>query len=187
MDKEGQPCETQYRSGNGNEDTILLLVTVFNDALVPPGARTEFPTAHEDITEEEYRKDLQCMHKMAVQVGVNVYMNVLQLLPIPLRGAVERKTFNLIQLARYEAIGSPFMAIHHGGCENGFPDYGAVLMRNFDAELKKVLEGVDFEDYDDNQKVPKHAIRKALLEEIRPLFYEILTEVRNKTLEKFFK
>lgn len=60
-------------------------------------------------------------------------------------------------------------------------------MRNFDVGLKKVLEEVDFEDYNDNQKVLKRAIRKATLEEIRPVFDEIIQDARSKKLEKFFK
>ncbi|KGO37895.1 hypothetical protein PEX1_074880 [Penicillium expansum] len=231
MNEEGQPTETQCRSGNGYEDAILLLVAVFNNALVPPGARTISPAAHEDITgktthsdlqvgdgsplpnlskvpshtrrgnhprtyepdtdkdhkEEEYHKDHSRMQKMAVRVGVNVYMNVLQELPIPLSRLAERKTLGLIQQVIFEAIGSPFEEIHYGDCEKGFPHYGAVFMRNFDIELKKVLEEVDFEDYNDNQKVLKRAIRMAVLEEISPVFEEILLEVRDQKVERFFK
>lgn len=127
------------------------------------------------------------MQKMAVRVGVNVYMNVLQELPIPLSRVAERKTLGLIQQVIFEAIGSPFEAIHYGDCEKGFPRYGAVFMRNFDIELKKVLEEVDFEDYNDNQKVLKRAIRMAVLEEISPVFEEILLEVRDQKVERFFK
>ena len=50
-----------------------------------------------------------------------------------------------------------------------------------------MLEEVDFEDYNGNQKVLKHAIRKAALEEIGPVFEEILLEVRGKKLERLFK
>ena len=61
------------------------------------------------------------------------------------------------------------------------------MTRNFDAGLKKVLEEVDFVDYNDNQQVLKHAIRKAILEEIRPVFEDILNEVHKKKLERFLK
>jgi len=56
-------------------------------------------------------------------------------------------------------------------------------MVNFDAKLKKVLE-VDFKDYNDNQKVLKHAIRKTILDEIWPVFEALLKDMRNKKLEE---
>ncbi|KAJ5961851.1 hypothetical protein N7501_006792 [Penicillium viridicatum] len=64
----------------------------------------------------------------------------------------EINTLNLIRLVMFRAIGSPAQAIYEGNCRDSFPDRGTTLMRNFDAELKEVLEGVDFEDYNDNQK-----------------------------------
>ena len=113
-------------------------------------------------------------------------MDVLQKLPIRLSGRAEIKTLTQIWLVIFRAIGSPAKTIHEGNCRDSFPDRGTVLMRNFDAELKKVLE-VDFEDYNDNQKVLKHAIRKTILKGVRPVIEEILQEARNKKLEKLFK
>ncbi|KGO64609.1 hypothetical protein PITC_093360 [Penicillium italicum] len=185
-DKEGQLCETQCRCGNGYEDAILLLVVVFNHALVPPGARTALSAAQEDLT-EEYHKGQQIMLNMTVQVGVNVYMNVLQELPVRLGRVAERNTLNLIRQVIFEAIRSQFEAIQNGDFEKEFTSYGAAFMRIFDAGLQKVLEKVDFKDYNDNQKVLKHAIRKAVLKEIRPVFDGILTEVRDTKLKNFFK
>lgn len=83
------------------------------------------------------------MRQMAVRVGVKVNMDVLQKLPIRLGGRAEIKTLNLIRLVIFRAIGSPAKTIHEGNCRDSFPDHGTTLMRNFDAELKKVLE-VDF-------------------------------------------
>jgi hypothetical protein len=125
------------------------------------------------------------MHAMAVRVGVSVYMDVIQKLPNPLSDKAEESTLGLIRVVILKAIERPFKAVQAGNCDNGFPGYGPVLMRYFDAGLKKVLEEVDFVDYNDNQKVLKHAIRKAALEEVRPMFEEILNEVRKKKLEKF--
>lgn len=152
--------------------------------------RGNHPSTYEPETdkyheEEEYRKDQERMRQMALRVGVKVNIDVLQKLPIRLSGRAEIKTLNLIRLVIFRAIGSPAKAIHEGNCRDSFPDHGTTLMRNFDAELKKVLE-VDFEDYNDNQKVLKHAIRKTTLEEIRPVIEEILQEARSKKLEKLF-
>lgn len=123
------------------------------------------------------------MDQMALRVGANVYRDVLQKLPIRLDEQAEIKTLSLIQLVIFSAIGM----IDEGNHGGGFPSYGTTLMRNFDAGLTKLLEEVYFEDYYDNQKVLKHAIRKAALKEIRPVFEEILQEARSKKLEKLFK
>ncbi|KAJ6189464.1 hypothetical protein N7519_004372 [Penicillium mononematosum] len=187
MSEEGQTAETQCRSGKYHEDTIVILMSIFDDALVPPGARMASPAAREVTTEEEYRRDQKRMHAMAVRVGVRVYMDVIQKLPNPLSDRAEESTLSLIRVVILKAVERPFKVAQAGNCDNGFPGYGPVLMRNFDAGLKKVLEEVDFVDYNDNQKVLKHAIRKAILEEARPMFEEILIEVRKKKLEKFFK
>lgn len=108
---------------------------------------------------------------------------VLQKLPIRLNGQEEIKTLRLIQLVIFTAIG----ITHKGHSGVGFPSYGMAMVRKFDAELKKVLEEVDFEDYNGNQKVLKHAIRKAALEKIGPVFEEILLEAHGKKLERLFK
>ncbi|CAG8037637.1 unnamed protein product [Penicillium nalgiovense] len=227
MSEEGQTAETQCRSGNYHEDTIVILMSIFDDALVPSGARMTSPTAREVTTgknsfrladcgrtafarlrshrrsatqestyepdtdqgheEEEFRRDQKRMHAMTVRVGVKVYMDVIQKLPNPLSVKVEESTLGLIRVVILKAIERPFKVMQAGNCDHGFPGYGPVLMRNFDVGLKKVLEEVDFVDYNDNQKVLKHAIRKAILEEVRPVFEEILNEVRKKKLEKFFR
>ncbi|OQE20669.1 hypothetical protein PENFLA_c016G08551 [Penicillium flavigenum] len=175
--------------GQYHEDTIVILMSIFDDALVPPGARMTSHTAREVTTdyEEEYCRDQKRMHAMAVRVGVSVYMDVIQKLPNPLSDKAEENTLGLIRVVIRKAIERPFKVVQAGNCDNGFPGYGPVLMRNFDAGLKEVLEELDFVDYNDNQKVLKHAIRKAILVEVRPMFGEILNEVRKKKLEKFFK
>mgnify|MGYP006902563158 CR=1 FL=1 len=126
---------------------------------------------------------------MAVRVGVSVFMDVIQKLPNPLSKKAEERTLSLIRVVILRAIARPGKVMQAGYCDNGFPGYGPVVMRNFAAGLKKVLEEVDFVDYNynHNQKVLKDALRKAILKEARPMFEEILIEVRKKKLEKFFK
>lgn len=124
---------------------------------------------------------------MAVRAGATVYMDVLQELPVRLSDKAERSTLNLIRLVINKTIPSTFKAINEGNRENGLWNYGTVLVRYFDVQLKKVLEEVDFKDYNDNQKVLKDAIWNAILGEIRPVFEEMLKELRHKKLEKFFK
>ncbi|CAP97769.1 hypothetical protein PCH_Pc22g04810 [Penicillium rubens Wisconsin 54-1255] len=167
-------------------------MSIFDDALAPPGACMTSPTAREVITdyeEEENRRDQKRIHAMAVRVGVSVYMDVIQKLPNPLSNEAEERTLNLIRVVILRAIARPGKVTQAGYCDNGFPGYGPVVMRNFAAGLKKVLEEVDFVDYNynHNQKVLKDALRKAILKEARPMFEEILIEVRKKKLEKFFK
>jgi hypothetical protein len=126
---------------------------------------------------------------MAVRVGVGVYMDVIQKLPNPLSNEAGERTLSLIRVVILRAISRPGKVMQAGYCDNGYPGYGPVLVRNFDAGLKKVLEEVDFVDYNynHNQKVLTDALRKAILEEARPMFEDILIEVRKKKLEKFFK
>ncbi|OQD94959.1 hypothetical protein PENSOL_c023G01653 [Penicillium solitum] len=168
MAKEGQrytqPAETQCRRGNNYQDPILLLVTVFDDAFIPPGARMISPTTPGDTTEEEYHKDLERMRQMDLRAGVKVYVGVLQKLPIRLNDQEEIKTLRLIQLVIFTAIGMT----HKGHSGVGFPSYGMAM-------------------YNGNQKVLKNAIRKAALEEIGPVFEEILLEAYGKKLERLFK
>lgn len=140
------------------------------------------PDTDKHHEEEEYHKDLERMRQMGLRVGVKVYMGVLQKLPIRLNDQEEIKTLRLIQLVISTAIGMTHKA--HSGV--GFPSYGMAMVRNFDAELKKVLEEVYFE-YNGNQKVLKNAIRKAALEKIGPVFEEILLEAHSKKLERLFK
>ncbi|KAJ5840551.1 uncharacterized protein N7525_005739 [Penicillium rubens] len=189
MREEGQTAETQCWTGKYHEDTIAILMSIFDDALAPPGACMTSPTAREVITEEENRRDQKRIHAMAVRVGVSVYMDVIQKLPNPLSNEAEERTLNLIRVVILRAIARPGKVTQAGYCDNGFPGYGPVVMRNFAAGLKKVLEEVDFVDYNynHNQKVLKDALRKAILKEARPMFEEILIEVRKKKLEKFFK
>lgn len=123
------------------------------------------------------------MDQMALRVGVKVYMDVLQKLSIRLNDQEGKKSLRLIPLVISIAI----KMIHEGHSGSGILSYETALMRNFDAELKKVLEAVDFKDYHDNQKVLKNVIRKAALEEIWPAFEEILQVARGKKLEKLFK
>ncbi|KAJ5504191.1 hypothetical protein N7463_007065, partial [Penicillium fimorum] len=206
MTKEGKSCETQCDSGNDYEDVMLLLMSIFDDALAPPGAKMISPTGHADPDhrrgnypstyepdtdkvpeDEDYYKDITRMREMAVRVGVTVYMDVLQKLPNPLSPEAEKNTLKLLVVVINKATESPFNAIGKGDYEHRVADYGRSLMTTFDAKLKKVLEEPEFEDYNDNQKVSKSAIRKAVLGEIRPVFEVLLKDVRKKRLENMFK
>lgn len=73
---------------------------------------------------------------MDLRAGVKVYVGVLQKLPIRLNDQEEIKTLRLIQLVIFTAIGMT----HKGHSGVGFPSYGMAMVRNYDAELKKVLE-----------------------------------------------
>ncbi|KAF4768420.1 hypothetical protein HAV15_002758 [Penicillium sp. str.  len=65
MTKEGQPAETQCRSGNNYQDSILLLVTVFDDDFIPPGTRMISPTTPGDTTGKTTHADLQIVDRLS--------------------------------------------------------------------------------------------------------------------------
>ncbi|KAJ5169591.1 uncharacterized protein N7500_002374 [Penicillium coprophilum] len=192
--KEGQSFETQCGSGNDYEDIIMLLSSVYDDALAPPGPRAVPPHGHADLIDtdqfpgrEDYYKDLKRMRAMAIRAGVTVYMDVIQNLPNLLSPDAEKNTLNLLVVVINKATEGLLNAIGQGDYEHRIPDYGRSMTAIFDTQLKKLLEEADFEDYNDNQKVLKRAIRKAALQEIRPVFEEIFKEARKKKLAKMFK
>ncbi|KAJ5374869.1 hypothetical protein N7517_006875 [Penicillium concentricum] len=198
MTKEGRSSKTGCGGGNDYEDVVLLLMSTFDDALTPPGAKLLSPTGHAEFTgkiidelplpnrspdqkrrnypstyepdtnkvpeDEDYYKDIKRMRAMAVRVGVTVYMDVLQKLPNRLNPEAEKNTLNLLVVVINKSTESLFDSIGKGDYEHQIPDHEISLMTVFDAKLKKVLEEADFVDYNDNEKVLKRAVRKAILE-----------------------
>ncbi|KAJ5781550.1 uncharacterized protein N7518_010033 [Penicillium psychrosexuale] len=135
-------------------ETIMFLISILDDALVPLNADTLLPSSKADVTdtdkdrkEAESRRDERRMQAMAVRAGANLYMNVLQQLPIPLSEETERRTLKRIELVMLEALASPFEVMH----------------------------------------VPKKEIQKAILQEARPVFEQIVKEEQGKRLERFLK
>ncbi|OQE08886.1 hypothetical protein PENVUL_c008G03068 [Penicillium vulpinum] len=208
--KDSQSFKTQCRYESDFPDVIFLLKSVFDDALVPPGARAAPPTEEQEITgpqpqakgnhpstyeldtdkiheEEDFRKEHERLRELAKRVSLNVYKNVLQQLPDLLNREVEEDIRKIVQAVITEVTERQSKMMAEANWERNTSDCEKGLLGNVDVELDKVLQMIEIEDYNDNKKALKNATRKAVLEEIKPIFEEVFEDLRKKKLEKLFQ
>ncbi|KAJ5972146.1 uncharacterized protein N7479_002064 [Penicillium vulpinum] len=157
-----------------------------------PQAKGNHPSTYELDTdkiheEEDFRKEHERLRELAKRVSLNVYKNVLQQLPDLLNREVEEDIRKIVQAVITEVTERQSKMMAEANWERNTSDCEKGLLGNVDVELDKVLQMIEIEDYNDNKKALKNATRKAVLEEIKPIFEEVFEDLRKKKLEKLFQ